>query len=75
MKMFLIETLLNLVIYVRNVHSKKHRSTVSQFIISIIVILKLKVPRTISFNCCACMFQQYCTRVSEQRKISNRSQK
>ena len=25
----------------------------------------LKVARTISFNCCTCMFQQYCTRVNK----------
>ena len=58
MKMFQVETLLNLLIYVRNVDSKtqKHRFP---FIIIFTIVpndtrirVILVVPRTISFNCC-----------------------
>ena len=72
-KMSLVETLLNLVIYVGNVQSK---NTEAPFPIYYYIcycpklytyLWILKVPRTISFNCCTCMFQRYCTRMNEEK--------
>ena len=72
MKVFLVENLLNLVIYFRNVHSKNTEAPFPvDYHISTIIPnnarfhVMLKVPRTISFNCC--MFQQYCTRMNKKK--------
>ena len=54
--------------------TKKHRFPF--YIISTIVpndtrfhvIFLIKVSRTISFNCCTFMFQQYCTRMNKEKE-------